>query len=168
VTSPRVSVSLERGLAYWPAMRPIGEHDRHLEDRLDAVADLVGGRPRERLGAVTALQQERLTAGGARQAVAQHVDLAREDERGQRGQLGRGCRDRGAVGPLGLLLDREGAPVVEPGDDGGVSMNDGLEGVDHGGNPHSWWGVTADGPRRGPGFPAYRAFAGRLSLTVVA
>ena len=69
--------SLLRGLAYWPAIRPIlttgsagavGEHDRHLQDRLDPVADVVGGRRGERLGAVAALQHERLARARPRPA----------------------------------------------------------------------------------------------------
>ena len=46
----------------------VGEHDRHLQHGLHAIADLVGGRAREGLGAVAALQQERLAARGRGQS----------------------------------------------------------------------------------------------------
>ena len=50
--------------------RAVGEDGRHLQDRLDPVADVVGGRRGEGLGAVAALQHERLTAGGRGHPVA--------------------------------------------------------------------------------------------------
>ena len=68
--------------------RAVREHDRHLQHRLDAVADLLGRRAREGLGAVAALQQERAAGGGAGEPVAEVVDLAREDERRQSRDLG--------------------------------------------------------------------------------
>ena len=58
----------------------VGEHRGHLEDRLDPVADVVGGRRHERLRAVTALQHERLTARRRRHPVAQQVALPSEDQ----------------------------------------------------------------------------------------
>ena len=64
--------------------------------------------------------------------VAQDVDLAREDERRQRRDLG-GCRGDGlGVGPLRLLLDRQRPPIVETGDHGGICVDDGLGRVYHG------------------------------------
>ena len=41
----------------------VGQHDRHLQDDLELVADGVGGEPVERLGAVAGLEQERLAGG---------------------------------------------------------------------------------------------------------
>ena len=93
--------------------RAVREHDGHLQHRLDAVADLLGRRAREGLGAVAALQQERAAGGGAGEPVAEVVDLAGEDERRQRRDLGGDRGDRVGVGPLRLLLDRQGPPVVE-------------------------------------------------------
>ena len=58
----------ERGLAYWPAMRPtrmIGflspctQHEAHLQQDLELLRDDVGRAVVEGLGAVAALQQER-------------------------------------------------------------------------------------------------------------
>ncbi len=91
----------------------VGEHDRHLQHGLDAVADLLGGGPGESLRAVAALEQERLAGGGPRESLAQEIDLAGEDERRKSGDLVRDRSDGGCVGPRRLLLDREGPPVVE-------------------------------------------------------
>src|SRR6478735_6220516 len=96
VTSPRVSVSLERGLANWPAMRPI------LTMGIDA--------PYVSTTAIwsTVLMRLRICS-----AVAQVVDLAREHQRGQCGELcGCGRHQLGVI-PLRLLLDGQGPPVVE-------------------------------------------------------
>lgn len=101
--------------------------------------DLVGGRAGERLGAVPALEQERLAAGGAREAVAQDVDLTREDER----RVGRDLRRRRGHGlrvrPLGLLLDRQLTPIVETGDHGGICLYNGLGRLYHGWFLWVWW-----------------------------
>ena len=48
--------------------RAVREHDRHLEDDLQLVADVVGREVGERLGAVARLQQEALALAHARQA----------------------------------------------------------------------------------------------------
>ena len=59
-----------------PAMRPtfsvghagaVGEHDRHLQDDLELVADVVGRELGERLRAVARVQQEAVALGDARQ-----------------------------------------------------------------------------------------------------
>ena len=93
--------------------RAVRQHDRHLQHRLDAVADLLGGRAGEGLGAVAALQEERPTGCRTRELVAEVVDLAREDERRQCRDLGGDRRDSIRVIPGGLLLDGQGPPVVE-------------------------------------------------------
>ena len=48
----------------------VGQHDRHLEQHAQLVADVVGGHAVEGLGAVAALEQERLPAGHRRDLVA--------------------------------------------------------------------------------------------------
>lgn len=53
----------------------------HLEQGLQLGPDVLGGHTVEGLGAVTALQQERLALGDGSQPGAQLVALAREDER---------------------------------------------------------------------------------------
>ena len=98
----------ERGLANWPAMRPIftrrhagavREHQRHLEDHLELVADVVGRELGERLRAVAGVQQEPVALGDARERRAQRARLAREHERRHRAQLGERVVERGRVGP---------------------------------------------------------------------
>ena len=103
---PRHPAHLDHGQA-----AAVHEHDRHLQDRLDAAADGVGGRVGEGLGAVAALEQERLAAGGRGQPVAQVVALAGEHQRRVGAQLrGRGGQGVGAV--PGRLL---GGHQVGPG-----------------------------------------------------
>ena len=60
------------------------------------------------------------------EAAAQLVDLAREDEGRQHGDLGAGGVHRGGVGPGRLLLDLERAPVVEAREDVGVGGDEVL------------------------------------------
>ena len=48
----------------------VGEHERHLEDHLQLVADAVGREVGERLGAVACVQQEPVAFGDARQGGA--------------------------------------------------------------------------------------------------
>ncbi len=63
-----VSKSAERGLANWPGdaadlhdghAGAVRQHDGHLEDDFELVADVVGGEVVEGLGAVAGLQDER-------------------------------------------------------------------------------------------------------------
>ena len=87
--------------------RAVGQHRGHLQDRLDPVADVVGGGGREGLGAVAALEHEGLADGGLGHPVGEDVALAGEDERRIRSEgldhLGQGSR----VGPGRLLLGLE-------------------------------------------------------------
>jgi hypothetical protein len=94
----------------------VREHDRHLQQRLHARTDLVGGCARECLGAVPTLQQERIAARRTGETLAQDVDLTREHERRQRGDLRRRGTDRVSVWPLRLVLDGQRPPIVETGD----------------------------------------------------
>ena len=91
---------------------PVGQHDGHLQDGLELGPDVLGGRPGERLGAVAALEQERLAAGHGGQPVAELVALAGEDQRRQPGQLGGDGVQRGRVGPLRLLGGRPVPPAL--------------------------------------------------------
>ena len=102
----------------------VGEHHSHLQHRFDAIADGVGGRPGEGLGAVAALQQEGLAARGGGETLTQHVDLTGKDEGRQRSDLRRGCLHQRGIRPPGLLLDRQCAPVVETGDYGRICEYD--------------------------------------------
>ena len=93
--------------------RAVGQHDRHLQQHPHLAGDvgLRGGL--ERLGAVAALQQERLAPGDGREPLAQLVDLGGDHQRRHRRQ---GRRDRlqcVRVGPGRLLGRRQIAPGVE-------------------------------------------------------
>ena len=85
-----VSVSSERGLANWPAMRPTfttgtragkGQHHRHLQQHAEGVADIVGMEFGEALGAVAALEQESLAFGHLAERGHQVARLACEHQR---------------------------------------------------------------------------------------
>lgn len=91
----------------------VGQHDGHLQHRLDAVADLFGGRPCESLGTVATLEQECLTGCGARGPVAKVVDFAGEDQRRKCRDLLGDVGDAVRVGPLRLLLDGKRAPCIK-------------------------------------------------------
>jgi hypothetical protein len=87
------------------------EHERHLEDHLELVANAVGREIGERLRAVARVQQESVAFGDACQRAAQGARLAREHERGKRAELGEGIGERGGVGPHGLLHRGEAPPA---------------------------------------------------------
>ena len=93
----------------------VRQHDRHLEDDLELVADAVGRERVERLGAVTRLQQERLAVGHLGEVGGQVAGLAREHQRGQRPQVLERPVERTLVGPRrllggGLVAPRVGRP----------------------------------------------------------
>ena len=67
--------------------RRIRQHDRHLEQGLELVPDVVGRDAVEGLGAVAALEQERLPAGHRGQPIPQLVALAGEDQRREQAEL---------------------------------------------------------------------------------
>ena len=67
--------------------RRVGEHDRHLEDDLQLVADAVGREGVEGLGAVARLEQERLAVGHLGEGGGEVARLAGEHERRQAGEL---------------------------------------------------------------------------------
>ena len=130
-TPSTISVAAERGLANWPAMRPIfstgtpvrvGEHHGHLQDDLELVADGVGRERVERLCAVAGLQQERLALGDLGELVGQRTGLAGEHERRQRPEVLERPVEGTAVGPRRLL---GGGPVTPrvggPASGGGVT-----------------------------------------------
>ncbi len=58
-----------------------GEHRRHAEENAERVADVVGAELGEALGAVAALQQERLALGDVGQVLGERARLAGEDQR---------------------------------------------------------------------------------------
>ena len=104
----------------------VGEDNGHLQDGLHAVANLVGGRTGKRLGAVTALQQERITRRRRREALTQDVYLTGKDQRREVSNLGAGRPNSCRIRPLRLLLDGERPPKVEAGDHSRISVHDGF------------------------------------------
>ena len=89
----------------------VAEHDGHLEDDLERVADAVGGERVERLGAVARLEQERATVGDLAEGLGEVAGLAGEHERRERGQLLEHRVERCVVGPRRLL----GRGAIAPG-----------------------------------------------------
>ena len=81
----------------------VGEHDRHLQDDLELVADRVGRERVERLGAVARLEHEAASLADRGERVGEAARLAGEDQRRHRAQLGEGGIELEGVGPLGLL-----------------------------------------------------------------
>ena len=61
--------------------RGVGQHDRHLEQHAELVADVVGRGAGERLRAVAALEQERLAVRDVAELGLEVVALAGEDQR---------------------------------------------------------------------------------------
>ena len=78
--------------------RAVGQHDGHLQQRADLAADLLAGVRGEGLGAVAALQQERLAARDGGQPLAQRVALLRLH---QRRHLGQDLHDVGSAAGSG-------------------------------------------------------------------
>ena len=95
--------------------RPVGEDERHLQQRLQLGADRVGGRALERLRAVAALQDEGLAPRHRGQTFPQLVAFVGEDQRRQRRQLAGDRLQPLPVGPVGLLTCRQPPPGGRPG-----------------------------------------------------
>ena len=93
----------------------VGEHDGHLQDGPQLAANRLGNDPLEGLRAVTALQQESLTARHRGKPGLQIVALAGEHQRRQRSQLGEGVAESDLVRPLGLLSRGEVGPAQSVG-----------------------------------------------------
>ena len=96
--------------------RGVRQHDRHLQQHPQLVAHVVGRDPGEGLGAVAALEEERLAARDRRELLGQLVALPREDQRRHRAQPADGGVDRGTVGVRRLLGRAECAQRIEVGD----------------------------------------------------
>jgi hypothetical protein len=89
---------------------PVRQHQRHLQQRPQLGPDRVRGGALERLGAVAALQDERLAPADRGQPFAQQVALVGQDQRRQPGQLGRHLFQPSPVRPVRLLGGRPPAP----------------------------------------------------------
>ncbi len=99
----------------------VGQHHRHLQKHAEEVADVVGGVLGKGLGAVPALQQERLACRDLGQRAGQIARFAREDERREACDLPLHRRQRGGVPIDGRLLDRLLSPAA-----GGPTFQDGI------------------------------------------
>ena len=122
MTPSRVSTSERARLGVLPGdpadlhdrhRRGVRQHDRHLQQHPQLVADVVGGHAVERLGAVAALEQERLAARDRGDLGLEVVALAGEHQRRQRPQPRDGRVDGRRVGVrrlLGRLRARAGRP----------------------------------------------------------
>ena len=62
----------------------VGQHDRHLQEDAEEIADIVGPVLGEALGAVAALEQEAAARGNARELLLQLARLACENQRRKR------------------------------------------------------------------------------------
>ena len=89
----------------------VGQHDGHLQQHAEGVADVVGGEVGEALGAVAALQQEGLARGHLGQRRLELARLAREHQRRIAAQPRLGAGQRGGVGIDRHLLRRLAAPA---------------------------------------------------------
>ena len=96
--------------------RGVRQHDRHLQQHAQLVADVVGGDSVERLGAVAALEQEGLAPGHGRDLVHEVVALPRKHERRRLLQPGHGSVDGAPVGVGRLLEGTERVQLLEGGD----------------------------------------------------
>ena len=128
VTPLRVSVSAERGLAYWPAMRPTRmmgflspcSSTRLICSRiLSFLAICVGLALFEGLGAVAAHEQELVAALRFGEVFTELFDFPRHHQRRQSRELRGHALELGNIGVTRLLLRRAGGPACRmPG--GGV------------------------------------------------
>ena len=87
-------------------------HDRHLQEHPEEIADIVGRVLAEALGAVAALQQERLACGRLAKRAFEFARFAREHQRRIAGKLPLSLGQRRAVLVDRRLLDRLRAPAV--------------------------------------------------------
>ena len=92
----------------------VRQDDRHLQEHPELVADVVGRGARERLGAVAALEEERLALRDLAELDLEVVALTGEDQRRQRAQARDGGVDRDGV-RVGRLLRRARARAATPG-----------------------------------------------------
>ena len=90
----------------------IGQHDRHLQQHAEEIADVVGAVFGEAFGAIAALQQEGLAGGDARQRLFQVAGLAGEHQRRKRRELRLDIGQCLGIGIIGNLQAWLGAPAV--------------------------------------------------------
>ena len=89
-----------------------GHHHRHLQEHPEEIADVVGRMFAETLGAVAALQQERLAGGGFAESLFELARFARENQRRIAGELPLSVGERRAVGIDRRLRNRLRPPAL--------------------------------------------------------
>jgi hypothetical protein len=90
---------------------PVGQHDGHLQEHAERVANVVGGEVGEALGAVAALQQEGVAGSDLGQRRLELARLAGEDQRRVAAQAGLGACQHGGIGVDRHLLSRPASPA---------------------------------------------------------
>jgi hypothetical protein len=90
----------------------MGQDHRHLEENAEKVADVVGAVFGKALGAVAALQQERVAASDFRQLRFQFASFAGKYQRRELGELLFDGLDPALIGIDRNLLDRLLPPAV--------------------------------------------------------
>ena len=138
--------------------RAVREHERHLQDHLELVADVVGRELGERLRAVAGVEQEALALRDACERRAERACLAREHERRHRPQFAERAVELVGVGPRGLLRGGVTLPA------GGLPLEVGKR-LRRGHSEITASGIT--GTRRADGCPV-RARAAGASLRTAA
>src|SRR5262249_43390160 len=92
--------------------RRVGEHDGHLQKYAEEIADVVGAVLGKALGAIAALQQERMPGRDSTQGLLEAARLAGEYQRRKARKLPLDLGEGRRVGVLGKLLRRAAAPAV--------------------------------------------------------
>ena len=107
-------------------LRGIRQNDSHLQNRLDAVANLVGGCSGKGLGTIAALKQKCVPSSRVGEPGAQCVNFTGKNQRGKSSEGCTGARHFVAILPVRLLLNGQVTPCVEAGKGGGVCRGSGL------------------------------------------
>ena len=92
--------------------RAVGQHHRHLQKHAEGIADVVGMKFGEALGAVPTLEQEGPALHDLGEVLAKAPRFTGEYQGRKILELGLDLRERPFIRPLGLLLDRLAPPTV--------------------------------------------------------
>ena len=87
-------------------------HHRHLQEHPEEIADVVGRMFAEALGAIAALQQERVARGRLAEGLFELARLTCKNQRRITGKLALGLGQRRAIGIGGRLGDRLRPPTI--------------------------------------------------------
>ena len=100
--------------AHFPprTFRAEGQNDGHLQQNAEGIADIIGVKFREALGAIAALQEKRLALAGIGQFGPEIARLSGENQRRRVTQARFGLLQKRRIGPVRLLQDRQLAPPV--------------------------------------------------------